>query len=95
MPVRLIHMSDLHFGYEDVAALKAAARYATETPFDPKAKVASIRLFPADALSTPGGKVTVSVKYLDDNGRELPEPSDAKLAWTLPLPPKTPTGRSI
>ena len=34
MPVRLIHMSDLHFGYEDVAALKAAARYAAETPFD-------------------------------------------------------------
>ena len=34
MPVRVLHMSDLHFGYEDVSALEGAARYAAETPFD-------------------------------------------------------------
>jgi 3',5'-cyclic AMP phosphodiesterase CpdA len=34
MPVRLLHMSDIHFGYENASAIEAAADYAAATPFD-------------------------------------------------------------
>lgn len=34
MALRLIQLSDIHFGFEDKAALEAAAAYARETPFD-------------------------------------------------------------
>jgi 3',5'-cyclic AMP phosphodiesterase CpdA len=34
MPIRLLHMSDIHFGIENPSALEAASRFAAETPFD-------------------------------------------------------------
>jgi len=34
MPVRLLHLSDIHFGAENPPALEAAGRYAGETAFD-------------------------------------------------------------
>ena len=34
MPVRLLHMSDIHFGSENPSALSAATTYAAETAFD-------------------------------------------------------------
>jgi 3',5'-cyclic AMP phosphodiesterase CpdA len=34
MPVRVLHMSDIHFGGEDIPAVEAAALYAGATPFD-------------------------------------------------------------
>ena len=79
----------------DPKAKPVTAKYtplADETKFDEKAAVAAMRIFPADVLSAPGEKVTVAVKYLDANGRELPALKDAKIAWSLPLPPKTPAG---
>ena len=79
----------------DPKATTTEAKYtplADETKFDEKAAVAAIRVFPADVLSAPGEKVTVGVKFLDANGRELPAPKGAKLDWSLPLPPKTPAG---
>ena len=33
-PVRLLHMSDIHFGGEDAAALAAASAFAAASPFD-------------------------------------------------------------
>jgi 3',5'-cyclic AMP phosphodiesterase CpdA len=34
MPLRLIQLSDIHFGAEDTAAVRAAAAYVNSTPFD-------------------------------------------------------------
>ena len=34
MPLRLLHLSDIHFGHEDVAAIEAVAAYAAATPWD-------------------------------------------------------------
>lgn len=34
MALRLIQLSDIHFGFEDKAALEAATAYVRETPFD-------------------------------------------------------------
>ena len=34
MGLRLIHLSDIHFGYEDVPALEAATEFVRATPFD-------------------------------------------------------------
>ena len=34
MPHRLLHMSDIHFGDEDVSAVAAAAAYAASTRWD-------------------------------------------------------------
>jgi 3',5'-cyclic AMP phosphodiesterase CpdA len=34
MPVRLLHMSDIHFGGEDAPAVAAATAFARATPFD-------------------------------------------------------------
>ena len=39
-----------------------------------------------------GGTVSFQVNYLDANGRKLPAPAGAKVEWSLPLPPKSPTG---
>ena len=65
---------------------------ADETPFDPKAKPAGLMVVPAITVTKPGGEVKFAVRYVDANGRELPAPADAKPAWSLPLPPKTPAG---
>ncbi len=79
----------------DPAAKSVEAKYipmAAETPFDEKAPPTGIMVQPADALSSPGQVVNVTVKFVDANGRELPAPADAKIAWSLPLPAKTPAG---
>ena len=79
----------------DPAAKSVEAKYipmAAETPFNEKAPPAGIMIHPADALSSPGQVVNVTVKFVDANGRELPTPADAKIAWSLPLPAKTPVG---
>jgi 3',5'-cyclic AMP phosphodiesterase CpdA len=34
MPLRLIHLTDIHFGSEDTAAVTAAAEFVRATPFD-------------------------------------------------------------
>ncbi len=79
----------------DAKAKPAEAVYtpmADETKFDATAAVASIRLFPADVLGSPGAAAKFTVKFLDTNGRELPAPKGAKLDWSLPLPAKAPNG---
>lgn len=71
---------------------KAYKPLAAETPFDPNAKPVSVRVFPADATAKPGQTVKFELKFLDANGREVRAPADAKVEWSFPLPPKTPTG---
>ena len=65
---------------------------AKETPFKQNA-IAGLRLFPVDVTLKPGAKATFKVVYFDTNGREVqdnrPSPPEK---WSLPLPPKTPTG---
>jgi outer membrane protein assembly factor BamB len=61
-----------------------------EAKFDPAAKPAALRIFPADATVAPGAKVAFTVVPVDANGRELK--ADAKAELSLPLPAKTPTG---
>jgi outer membrane protein assembly factor BamB len=65
-----------------------------ETPYDPNAKPAAIRVFPADVTTKPGGETKLEVKVLDANGREVNAPADAKVEWSLPTPPPPPGARS-
>ncbi len=79
----------------DAKAKLADVKYkplADETPFDAKAKPVGVRIAPFEVQSKPGAKVTLKAVYFDANGRDLPTPTDAKGAWALPLPDKTPTG---
>jgi outer membrane protein assembly factor BamB len=71
----------------------AKAKQAAETPFDPAAAPAALRIYPYEASAKPGETVKVEVKYLDANGRELPAPKDAAPQWTLPTPP-APKGKT-
>ena len=58
-----------------------------EAKFDPAAKPAAIRIFPADVEAKAGDKLTFEVKFLDANGRVLDAKAD-KVEWNLPtLPP--------
>jgi outer membrane protein assembly factor BamB len=63
---------------------------AEETKFDPSAKPAAIRIVPADVEAKAGEKVAFQTVAVDANGRELK--ADEKADWSLPNPPKTPTG---
>ncbi len=63
-----------------------------ETPLDPGAAPAGVRLFPADVVATPGQAVKFSLKFYDANGRDLPTPADVKAEWSVVTPAKTPTG---
>ncbi len=66
-----------------------------ETPFDANAKPAAIRIFPYEVAAAAGKPVTMTVKFLDANGREVKAPADAKVEWSLPtLPPVAPGGAS-
>lgn len=79
----------------DPQAKPSDAKYnplAKESEFDAKAAPAAILVTPADFLSSPGQVAKFSVKFVDANGRELPVPKDAEIAWSLPLPAKTPAG---
>lgn len=61
-----------------------------ETPSD--GKVAGARLFPADVSVKPGESTKFEVVYFDANGRPVKAAATPEAKWTLPLPPKTPTG---
>jgi outer membrane protein assembly factor BamB len=63
-----------------------------ETPFDPNAAPVSMRVFPYEARTNPGKAVKLTVEFLDANGRTLPKKNTANGEWSLPLPPKAPTG---
>jgi outer membrane protein assembly factor BamB len=77
------------------AAAKSEATYkplAAEKPFADGA-VAGVRVFPAEVTAKPGEEVKFTLVLVDANGRpvksNLPDPVTE---WSLPLPPKTPTG---
>ena len=63
-----------------------------ETPFDPNAAPVGLRIFPYEATTNPGKAVKLTVEFLDANGRSLPKKDTATGEWTLPVPPKAPTG---
>lgn len=63
-----------------------------ETAFDANAAPVSLRIFPAELTTAPGKEVTLSVKFLDANGREVKAPADAKIEWSLPVPPPAAPG---
>jgi outer membrane protein assembly factor BamB len=67
-------------------------KFGEETPFDANAKPAQVMLYPADVSTKAGATVKFEVRYVDSNGRVVKIPADAKAEWSLPLPPKTPTG---
>lgn len=62
-----------------------------ETPYRADA-VAGVRLFPADVVLAGGETVKFRPVFVDANGREVPAPACSG-TWSLPLPPKTPTGQ--
>ena len=70
-----------------------ADRNNRETPFDPAATPAALRIFPYEVSAKPSEAIKVELKYLDANGRELPAPKDAAPQWTLPTPP-VPKGKT-
>jgi outer membrane protein assembly factor BamB len=63
-----------------------------EAPFNANAEPVAARVFPYEPHLKPGSAVKIMFKFLDANGREVNAPADAKVEWSLPLPPKTPTG---
>jgi outer membrane protein assembly factor BamB len=63
-----------------------------ETPFDANAAPAAIRVYPHEVIVHPGQSTKLTVEFLDANGRVLPMKNSASGEWSLPLPPKTPTG---
>lgn len=58
-----------------------------ETKFDEAAPPAAIRIFPAELTAAPGKDISLTVKFLDANGREVKAPTDAKVEWSLAVPP--------
>lgn len=71
---------------------KAYAPLPEESKFDPNATPVAVRVFPADVAVKPGEDVKFELKFLDADGREVKAPADAKVEWSFPMPPKTPTG---
>ncbi len=70
----------------------AAVAMAAESLFDPAAKPAAVRVFPAEQHVKPGETIGFRVIPVDANGRDLPLPADFKPEWTIvtPTPPKPP-----
>lgn len=62
-----------------------------EPPYDPAAAPAGVRVFPADVVAKPGETVTFALVPVDASGRQVKGPVEAA-EWSLPLPPKAPTG---
>jgi outer membrane protein assembly factor BamB len=76
------------------AAKPAEAKYqglAPETAMNPNAEPVAIMVYPADVVAKPGETLKFTARFVDANGRELPAGSRT-VAWSLPLPPPTPTG---
>jgi len=63
-----------------------------ETPFNPEASPTAVRIYPAEVTMHPDVQAKFELKYLDANGRVVKAPANASVKWSLPLPPKTPTG---
>jgi len=63
-----------------------------ETPFNPEASPTAVRIYPAEVTMHPDVQAKFELKYLDANGRVVKAPANASVEWSLPLPPKTPTG---
>jgi outer membrane protein assembly factor BamB len=59
---------------------------AEEAKFDPKAKPAGMRLFPADVSMKPGEKLKFTEVFYDENGRVLTTP-EVGGSWGFPIPP--------
>jgi outer membrane protein assembly factor BamB len=57
-----------------------------ETKFDPNAKPAGMRLFPADVAVPPGQVIKFRQVFFDANGRELPTPNVGS-GWNFQGPP--------
>ena len=57
-----------------------------ETEYKKDAAPVSIRIFPADVVTKPGGAVKFEKKYLDANGREVNSPNYGG-GWELVTPP--------
>jgi outer membrane protein assembly factor BamB len=77
------------------AQAKPAAGYkpmADETKFDSSAVPTAIRVFPYETTIHSNEQAKLTVEFLDANGRVLPKKDTAVGEWSLPLPPKTPTG---
>lgn len=73
----------------DPATKPATVAYAPlpeESKFDPMARPAGVRVFPADVVTKPGGEVTFRKVFVDGNGRELKTPNVGG-GWELALPP--------
>ena len=86
-------VEDLYCVGDSKAKLTAVAYkpLAAETPTD--GKIDGVRLFPADVTVKPGETTKFEVVYFDANGRTVQDTRPSPPAkWSLPLPPKTPTG---
>lgn len=77
-------------------AKKSEAKYKTLpednwNPNTPSGDIASLAILPADVVAKPGETITFSATALNEKGHALvPKFEDAE--WSLPMPPKTPTG---
>ncbi len=79
---------------EEKPAPPFALKLAAETPFDPAAKPAGLRVFPYEVTTKPTGTATFKVVPVDANGRDLPAPADFKTEWAIvgPVVPKAAVG---
>lgn len=60
-----------------------------ETEYKKDAAPVSLRLFPADVVTKPGGTAKFEKKYLDANGREVAVPNlGGEWGFVTPVPPK-------
>ncbi|MDB5311470.1 MAG: afsK 2 [Gemmataceae bacterium] len=60
--------------------------FPEEAKFDPTAKPAGVRVFPADVEAKAGEKLAFKTISVDANGRELKPADGGKVAWSLPAP---------
>ena len=64
-----------------------ALELGAETPFDPNAKPAGLRVTPFEAHAKPGDAVLLTAIPIDANGRDLKPAGDAKAEWSIAAPP--------
>jgi outer membrane protein assembly factor BamB len=80
-------------GLKDAKSAESTAKELTGEPvYKEDAAPAGLRIFPADVTTVPGQDIQFEVKFLDSVGRVVKAPAGAEVEWSLPLPPKTPTG---
>jgi 3',5'-cyclic AMP phosphodiesterase CpdA len=76
MTVRLLHMSDIHFGSEDAAALAAATAFAETVPFDLLVLTGDLTQF-----GEPAEFASVSAWLADLPGPKLSTPGNHDTPW--------------